>query len=108
MSNDYKGEERRLERRVEKLEECSKRKVSIKIFIAVLLLVFGGSSIANISVINKLNQLEVKLAVMIEFTKKIEYHALKMQGFDLRISEMELREAARHPEYFQNRYNKKK
>jgi len=97
------------ERRLEKIEDCIKRKVSMKL----VMWLFGGLSLFTVviiggaqwTIIDRIGKIETHTAVMaISISQAkivLNNHRLATDQHEIRIRQLEKREASRHPEYFQ-------
>ena len=116
----YTGPERRLappctvpckpiSDKLDVIEECSRKKVPMKIFLPFAGFVLLGIGGAQWAIVEKVGAINTNLAVLTstvaETKSDIRQDRILSNHMDKRIRELELRESSRHPEYF-NQWNK--
>ena len=86
------------------IEACSRKKVSMKLFLALVGFVVIGIGGMQWNIVDRIGTIDTNLAVLAatvtETRDDLIKHDRETSGMETRIRNLELRESSRHPEYF--------
>lgn len=109
---EYEGPDRRtctvpckpISDKLDIIEDCARKKVSMKLFLALVGFVVIGIGGMQWNIVERIGTIDKNLAVLTstatETRNDLIRHDKDSYKVDKRLRDLELRESARHPEYF--------